>query len=323
MKPIEVVCMGLSSVDVSVRGHLKETFFTQSCTQADSVSICVGGDAINQAQTLARLGHSVAYMGSVGRDAAGECILSQAKAAGVDVSRVRVLDDVASAICVTMIDDGDDRHSVPSTAVSSNKAFCLGTVDLDAVRAAKVVSFGSLFCFPKLSDQDLAAIFAAAKAGGALTCADMKLIEGAAMEQFGRALKQLDYLFANEDEAAAFSGRDVPEDMADYFLGLGVGHVIVKLGSRGCLIRGGGECRRVPPFYVKPVDTTGAGDNFAAGFISALCRGLPFAACARFASAAAAITVQSIGSSTGVKSMEQVLSFIERYPGEEGKKKTT
>ena len=323
MKPIEVVCMGLSSVDVSVRGHLKETFFTQSCTQADSVSICVGGDAINQAQTLARLGHSVAYMGSVGRDAAGECILTQAKAAGVDMSRVRVLDDVASAICVTMIDDGDDRHSVPSTAMSSNKAFCLGTVDLDAVRAAKVVSFGSLFCFPKLSDQDLEAIFAAAKAGGALTCADMKLIEGAAMEQFGRALKQLDYLFANKDEAAAFSGRDVPEDMADYFLGLGVGHVIVKLGGRGCLIKGGGECRRVPPFYVKPVDTTGAGDNFAAGFISALCRGLPFAACARFASATAAITVQSIGSSTGVKSIEQVLSFIEQYPGEAGKKKTT
>ncbi len=322
MKPIEVVCMGLSSVDVSVRGHLKETFFTQSCTQADSVSICVGGDAINQAQTLARLGHRAVYMGSVGRDAAGECILSQAKAAGVDVSHVRVLDNTASAICVTMIDDGDDRHSVPSTAASSNKAFCLDTVDLDAVRAAKVVSFGSLFCFPRLSDEDLTAIFAAAKDGGALTCADMKLIEGAAMEQFSQALKKLDYLFANEDEAAAFSGQGTPEDMADYFLSLGVGHVIVKLGGRGCLIKGGGECRRVPPFYVKPVDTTGAGDNFAAGFISALCRDLPFAECARFASATAAITVQSIGSSTGVKSMGQVLSFIENYPSKEGKKTT-
>ena len=204
-------------------------------------------------------------------------------------------------------------------------AGCVGLALLLACKArgaAKVVSFGSLFCFPRLSDEDLTAIFAAAKDGGALTCADMKLIEGAAMEQFSQALKKLDYLFANEDEAAAFSGQGTPEDMADYFLSLGVGHVIVKLGGRGCLIKGGGECRRVPPFYVKPVDTTGAGDNFAAGFISALCRDLPFAECARFASATAAITVQSIGSSTGVKSMGQVLSFIENYPSKEGKKTT-
>lgn len=313
MKNIDVVCMGLSSVDVSVCGHLKEHFFNQSCTQADSVSICVGGDAINQAQTLAKLGHKVVYQGNLGNDAAGKLILAQAKEAGVDVSGVHVLEGIASAICVTMIDDEDDRHSVPSTAVSSNKAFSLKTVDFELIRRAKVVSLGSLFCFPKLKDEDLEKIFKEAKEHGALTCADMKLIQGAGMKQYEKALHHLDYLFANEDEAAAFSGKQNPQEMADYFLGLGVKCIIVKLGGRGCLIKGKEECLRVPAFYVEPVDTTGAGDNFAAGFISGLCRELSLTECARFASATAAITVQSIGSSTGVKNMEQVENFMKNY----------
>ena len=98
--------------------------------------------------------------------------------------------------------------------------------------------------------------------------------------------------------------------------------MVITLGSRGAYAATPARACMIEPFQVEAVDTTGAGDNFAAGFISALCRGLPFAECARFASATAAITVQSIGSSTGVKSMGQVLSFIENYPSKEGKKTT-
>jgi len=94
-------------------------------------------------------------------------------------------------------------------------------------------------------------------------------------------------------------------------------NVIIKLGSKGSYLRKEGEesGKIFPPFYIEnPVDTTGAGDNFAAGFLYALSEGKSVYDCARFANAVASVSVEHVGATTGVQSLEQVL---ERY-GSEG-----
>ena len=310
----EVICMGLCGVDVSVQGLDSARFFHQESTPALRTRLCAGGDAVNQSMTLARLGHRPALMASVGEDDAGRCLRACLAEAGVDISALKTCPDCDTSVGVLVVGENDRRHAVPSTDRSSNRRFDLDNVDFAAFEGARVVSFASLFCFPRMDDGKLTEIFRRARAAGALTCADTKLTAAGSFGDFPQAMTCLDYLFVNQDEAAGYSGREDPEEIADYFLGLGIRHVLIKLGKQGCFIRSGTEAYRLSSFPVETVDTVGAGDNFAAGFISALLRGCSFRDCAVFATATAALTVASLGSSTGVRSMEQVRSFLAARP---------
>ena len=310
----DVICMGLCGIDVSVQGVDSECFFHQETTKADRVRLCVGGDAANQAMTLAKLGHRAALVANAGDDDGGRCLRACLTDLGVDISGLRVREDCVTATGVLFIGENDRRHGIPSTDESSNRRFDLDNVDFSAFSGAKVVSFASLFCFPQMDGRKLAEIFRRAREAGALTCADSKLNRSGSFEDLREAMPYLDYLFVNQEEGVYYSGRKEPEAVADYFLELGIGHVLVKLGGQGCLIKGGGEAWRLPAFPVNVVDTIGAGDNFAAGFISSLLRGLSFRDGAVFATATAALTAASLGSSTGVRSMEQVQAFLAARP---------
>ena len=95
------------------------------------------------------------------------------------------------------------------------------------------------------------------------------------------------------------------------FLDCGASCAVIKLGSEGCYLRTASEAALIPAYPdTHCIDTTGAGDNFAAGFLYALSEGMPPLECARFANAAASIAVEAVGAGTGLRSPEQVL---ERY----------
>lgn len=309
----EVICMGLCSVDISVMGVNFHAFFQQEATKPLHTRLCVGGDAANQSMTLSRLGHKVAFMGNVGNDDAGKCVQKAMADQGVDLESLKIRDDCATATVVLMVGEDDERHLCPSTDASSNRKFDIDNVDFDVFDGVKAVSFCSLFCFPKIDDEKLTEIFRRAKAAGAVTFADNKLNKNGSFDSFQTAMGYLDYLFINQDEAEFYSGRKVPEEIAQYFLDLGVGHIIVKLGGKGSYITDGKESHYLSAFDVKLVDTVGAGDNFAAGFISAVLRGKSFYESAVFATATAGMTVASLGSSTGVRNMEQVQEFLKTH----------
>ena len=101
--------------------------------------------------------------------------------------------------------------------------------------------------------------------------------------------------------------------MADYFLSCGIKNVVIKAGKQGCFFKNQLESFTVPAFSVKAVDTTGAGDNFASGFITALLEGKNHRECCRFAHAVAAIAVESVGANVGVKSRGQVEEFLNSH----------
>lgn len=309
----EIICMGLCSVDISVMGVDFDVFFRQETTKPLHTRLCVGGDAVNQSMTLSRLGHKVAFMGSVGDDDAGKCIQKVLTDQGVDLKSLKIRDNCSTATVVVMVGENDERHMCPSTDDSSNRRFDIDNVNFDSFSGVKAVSFCSLFCFPKINDEKLTEILQKAKSAGALTFADNKLNKTGSFESFKTAMPYLDYLFINQDEAEFYSGQKTPEEIAKYFMDLGVGHVIVKLGSKGSYITDGAQSHYLSTFDVKLVDTVGAGDNFAAGFISSILRGSSFYDSAVFATATAGMTVASLGSSTGVQNMEQVQEFLRTH----------
>ncbi|MGG7418250.1 PfkB family carbohydrate kinase, partial [Escherichia coli] len=96
----------------------------------------------------------------------------------------------------------------------------------------------------------------------------------------------------------------------------GVKTVVIKTGKDGCFIKRGDMTMKVPAVAgITAIDTIGAGDNFASGFIAALLEGKNLRECARFANATAAISVLSVGATTGVKNRKLVEQLLEEYEG--------
>lgn len=166
------------------------------------------------------------------------------------------------------------------------------------MRGASIFCFASIFVFPKINPEQLAQLFARVRKQGLLVCADMTLPKrGERLPEMTPAFAQLDYLFANEAEAGAVTEESDPVRMADRLISAGARHVIIKLGANGCLLADQTGLRvRVPACPdTHCIDTTGAGDTFAAGFFAGLLDGRDFVDCARFANAAASVSVEAVG----------------------------
>ena len=119
------------------------------------------------------------------------------------------------------------------------------------------------------------------------------------------ALSYVDYLFPNEEEAMLLTGRDTAEEAAESLWETGVKHVVIKCGRKGCYIRSKALSAWFPAVSgVECVDTTGAGDSFAAGFVYGLSEGKSLKECAEFANACGAEAVQSVGAAEWIHEKE-------------------
>ena len=122
-------------------------------------------------------------------------------------------------------------------------------------------------------------------------------------------LPRLDYFLPNLEEAAMLTGLQKPDEIADCLLGYGVKNVVIKLGKEGCLIKNRKERHLIPAYPAKAIDTTGAGDNFTAGFISSVLDGMDLRACGTFANAVAGVSTESVGATEGVKNKAQIEAY--------------
>ena len=222
---------------------------------------------------------------------------------------MREIDGLDTGINVVLVDHDGERRFLTNPH-GSLRALQAEDIVPEALRQAKIFCFASIFVFPLIDPLQLEQLFRMVREQGLVVCADMTSPKhGETVHDLAPALRWLDYLFANETEAQAVTGAAEPADMAHILLQTGVQHVIIKLGSRGCLIADQTGYMEIIPACpdTRCVDTTGAGDNFAAGFFAALLEERSFADCAQFANAAAAVSVEAVGASTGVHSAEQVL----------------
>ena len=307
----DVVCVGAGGMDITTSLVDEKRVFRDMVNYVDSITACPGGDALNEALTLGKLGHSVGFLGCIGEDVMGHALRSAAEACGVNMSSVKVSRTLPTQTVISLVAEGDNRTFFFRKENASQR-LDISCIDWDAVENAKVLSFGSLLFCESFDGGQLLELFRRAKAHGVITCADIALSDEVKDLAVGleKVFPYIDYIFPNYEEAAALSGREDPEAISDYFLGLGVKNAIIKLGGDGCFAKGSEGVHRVPIFRVETVNTTGAGDNFLAGFISGLLQGLNMRERLVFGSATAALTVQVEGASDGVKSMEQVCAFL-------------
>jgi ribokinase len=269
-----------------------------------------GGKGSNQAVAAARAGGEVTMIGRVGADAFGDQLLAMAKSEGIDTRFVGVDKNAATGVALIEV----DAQGQNSIAVASGANFGLTAADVAAAFGA--IDRLDLVVMPL--ETPLETIVTAAELAQQAG-ARVVLNPAPAQQLSPELLRNIDVLIPNEHEAALMSGIETnsaegAREAAAHLIGCGARSVIITLGSRGALIAEafGGENKvtLVPAFPVKPLDTTAAGDGFVGALAVALGEGQPLAAAARFASAAAAISVTRSGAQPSLPTRAEIDEFV-------------
>ena len=312
-KTPEVICIGAAIVDIPLRPVSKQIFDTESYP-LDQIRMTIGGDAINEATIITRLGHTVSLLSLVGDDPAGRYIRDFCQINGVDATGIRMDPKITTSINIGLVAEDGERTFVTNRNGSLWK---MTSEDVDCSRfsGAKLLSLASIFNNPLLDGKSLVKIFQAAKKENLILCADMiKPRLGETLADISEALSYVDYFFPNYEEACLLSGKTDLNEVADVFLSTGVKTVVIKTGKRGCFIKNEEMAVEVPTYAkIRAIDTIGAGDNFVSGFISGLLEGLDPISCAELGNATATVSVQSIGATTGGKNRKQVDALLSEY----------
>jgi ribokinase len=258
-----------------------------------------GGKGANQAYAAAKLagsGTAVRMIGRVGTDSFGSALKANLASLGVDVRAVLETDSEASGVACIHVDDAGQN----SITVASGANGALSPGDIDSQRRALEGARCVLLQLEVPMETVTEGLRQARRVGA--TC----ILDPAPARALPREILQLvDIATPNENEACVLAG--VPPTrvaLADAIaLGnkireRGVRSVIVKLGDQGCVYCGADGSFAAPPFPVRAVDSTAAGDTFNAALAVALAEGAEMERALRFANAAAAISVTRPGAQT-------------------------
>ncbi len=308
----DVVCVGVAIVDSIIRGFDPEPV-SAGGFRAESASLRVGGDAVNQAVAAAALGMRTRIVCALGQDGAGEMLAAALRRGGVNTDLVQYKKDVPTPVTTMFVRPDGSRRSITT---DSRRLDFHPERDPGFLEGAGALLLGSLFRAPFDDPAAITSLLRAAKAAGVPVYADTKLpnFRVLTLDDLSEALPLIDCITPNEAEAAHYTGQSAPEAMAEAFLRYGVGSVIVKLGDRGCYYRSADLELRLPAFPIPAVDATGAGDNFIAGFVSERLRGADVPQALRFAGACGAICTTGVGASAALKCRDQVLEFLAAHP---------
>ena len=266
----------------------------------------IGGSAGNSVRALACLGAGTGFIGKVGNDENGNFYRERLKFRGAE-SHLLVSPTMPSGVASTFISPDGERTF--GTYLGAAATLTAEELSLEMFKGyAYLLVEGFL-----VQDHDtILRAIELAKEAGLQVCLDLASYNVVAEDHafFLKLVNRyVDILFANEEEAKAFTGREAEEALGVMAKMCSI--AIVKVGARGCLIRKGTEEMFVKAVPVdKVVDTTGAGDYFAAGFLYGLSCGYSLEKCARIGSLLAARVVQVVGTELPEKEWEKIRKEI-------------
>ena len=261
-----------------------------------------GGKGANQAVAAARLGARVAMVGAIGDDAFGRQLIAGLTREAIDVAHVRV--DSGAATGVAMIGvDGEGRNMI---MVASGANMRVRAVDVDAARDA-IIGARVLLLQLEVPLEAVLRAAALARADGALVCLD----PAPAVPLPDALYACVDVINPNEVEAQTLTGVEVrsiadAERAAVALQARGPRVAVVKLGDRGAFYLSPDARGHVPAVAARAVDTTAAGDAFAAALGVALGEGRGVPDAVAFATRAAGIKVTRMGAQAGMPTRAEV-----------------
>lgn len=261
--------------------------------QATEVS---GGSAANTLAGMADLGAKTAFIGKVNHDELGRIFRHDMNAIGVEFKTPEAENGIPTARCLICVTP--DGQRTMNTFLGAAGEIHASDVDTALIAQAKVFYGEGYMWDLDVTKAALRHAFAAARAAGtkiAFTLSDVFCVERSREDYLRMIEEDFDILFCNQDEAMAlYPGKDLAEVM-DLLQGQ-CELVVITLGAQGSIVMSETSRILVAAIWVQEVvDTTGAGDLYAAGFLYGYTRGMPLKECARLGSACASDIITHLG----------------------------
>ncbi|MDC7219138.1 MAG: sugar kinase [Spirochaetales bacterium] len=308
-KNLDVITFGESMVLFSPgdKGPLRHIHnFTKSIAGAES----------NVAIAMSRLGNSVGWFSKVGDDEFGRYLQFMIRGEGVDVSRVTLDEEHKTGLLFKELFE----HVNPNVYYyrQNSAASYISPADLDReyIQSAKILHITGIT--PAISQSAKEATLEAikiAKEAGVKVSFDpnirLKLwSEEEAKETILDICRNVDILFPGIDESELLLGTTDVKEILKAFHDMGISEIALKLGKKGCMVSHGKEADFIPGYTVEQVeDSVGAGDGFAAGYLSSRIKGCTIQEAGDFANGVGAMATLVRGDSEGFPTYQQLLAF--------------
>jgi sugar/nucleoside kinase (ribokinase family) len=275
----------------------------------NSVSLTTGGNVCNTGLAMAKLGMKVAAAGMVGRDVLGAAVLENLQRGGMDTSSVIINDKAQTSATVVAVEPGGERcffHAPGTTPLLDAETFrkCL-----PMFKRSHYVQVGYFGLLPTITP-DLPVLLKELRAAAPDTRIALDTVNPPAARNLLEPILPHLHIFApSRTEGAALTGEREPAKMVSAFRRhMPTGLIGIKLDVDGCYLDDGKEAVQVPACKIEVVDTTGAGDTWFGGLLTALCHNMPLEQAGRFANRAAADCCTALGASAGVRSFAETIS---------------
>ena len=266
----------------------------------------VGGSAANAVKGLASLGHQCGFISKIGQDEEGIIVTRDFENTGIRPHFISIPKPTGQVVCMVTPDGKRTMRWCKGASVD------LKSEDLDPVlfKNVKLVHIEGYLLYNDTLAQKAMQI---AKDSGAKISFDLSSFE--IVDNYRQTILDLlssyvDILFANADEASALTHLS-PEHGCREMLNL-CETAVVMMGEDGCYVGHEGNVSHFPAFPVKPLDTTGAGDLFAGGFLHGWLKGESLESSAKYGALLGREIVQVVGAELPQENWKKVLPLIQK-----------
>jgi sugar/nucleoside kinase (ribokinase family) len=296
---MKVITMGVHVLDVLVR-PVEEIPEGQGGQLVEEIRITPAGTAAGTAVILARLGAEARSAGAIGIDAAGRMLCELLEQYGIDTSLLVRRSEVQTSASVLPIRPNGDRPAFH--VIGANGTYGPGDIDLDAVAATGFLHLGA----PEfMGGEAILPVLEHARSHGTVTSADILAPgDSGVIDWIAPCFPGLDYLLPNDEQVLGFSGESDLVAGCRVLIERGVRCVAATRGADGAVVVTADDVIEVPAFPIEPVDTTGCGDAFSAGFLRGLSLDRSPRDAALLGCAAAALVAQGLGTDAGDYDLE-------------------
>ena len=276
-------------------------------TQVENTSLATGGSAGNTILGLLKLGAPASLLGKIADDTRGRFYKNTFREAGSDVTTLKNCEQQPTGTCLSLVTPDAERTMRPFLGAAMG--FSPDEVDVEELKNFDHAHIEGYVLFnPPLA----ATVFAATKEANLTVSLDLASFEVVGANKAilpGILRNHVNMVFANEEEAKAFCGSEDPKVALDALSEL-CDTVVVKLGAEGAWIRHFGEDTFVPANKVEAIDTTGAGDLWASGFLYGMLAEKSVEQSATLGAKAGAAVVQIMGANLSDDTWNEIKKSI-------------
>ena len=277
----------------------------------EELRLTVAGTAGGTVVDCAKLGLKTLAVGAVGDDEKADFVIATLDKFGVDTSGFERIKNVPTSATILNVRPNGDRPALHLRGASDH--FLPPSKENIDIFDCKIFHLGGTGLLKKLDGQASVNLLKEAKERGCITTWDLIAATEDTLGIVEPLLPYIDYFMPSIEEASIMSGKNVPEEVAKFYIDKGVKNCVLTMGEKGSLFMSKDQKIITPAFDIEVVDTTGCGDAFDAGMITALAKDMDLKTSLKFSTATSGLVATGLGSDAGIVSFEDTIEKMGNF----------